>query len=351
MLNLMKTAAVAAVAATVATAGFAEVNLTSNAAGAGTAGALTATSLVEFAAERGIANIQLKDGQTGTKFTMDLAEGKIDLASGPFILPFLLGRAAGPFSNLDKETAAELGANVQILYPYTFSIFTLYSYNNKGVDSWDDIEGMKVLNGPPQGTAALNSRSLIQLYTGMKSDEDYESVTVSWGQMAQAVIDGTVDAAVVPVMFPGPRVTQAAAAGAMTMVSMPREAFEAENVQKFLNKPGSSPYVVPLADIQAAMGDEWTVISEDDMFRGLAIPGGDLVNKNVDEEVAYQLTKAHIENLDRIKSMAPFMASMKHGLTSVEASGMCGVNPVKYHPGAVRAWEEAGHVIPECAKP
>ena len=134
MLNKFTTA-VAAMSVLAASTAAAQVNLTSNAAGAGTAGALAATSLVENAAERGIANIQLKDGQTGTKYTLALAEGKIDLASGPFVLPFLMARAAGPFSNLEKEKAKELGHSIQMLYPYTFSIFVLYAYDAKGVIS------------------------------------------------------------------------------------------------------------------------------------------------------------------------------------------------------------------------
>lgn len=351
---MFKNITLAAVAATLTLTGnalHAQANLTSNAAGAGTAGALSATSLVENAAERGIANIQMKDGQTGTKYTLALAEGKIDIASAPFILPFLLSKGAGPFSNLDKEKAKELGHSIQMLYPYTFSIFTLYAYDAKGIDGWADLKGMKVLNGPPRGTAALNSRTLIQLFTGMKSEEDYETVTVNWGQMPSAIVDGTVDAAVIPVMFPGPRVTQAGAAGAMTMYSMPKEAFEAEATQKFLNKPGSTPFVAPLADIQASMGNGWTIVSEDDMFRGKAVPGGDLVHKNMDEELAYQLTKSHIENLDKIKAMAPFMATLNFGDVSEEANGLCGANIVKFHPGAVRAWEEAGFNLPDCAKP
>jgi len=285
-----------------ASASFAQVNLTSNAAGAGTAGALSATSLVENAAERGIANIQMKDGQTGTKYIMALAEGKIDLASGPFILPFLMAKAAGPYSNLEKDAAKELGHSIAMLYPYTFSIFTLYAYDSKGISGWDDLKGMKVLNGPPRGTAALNSRSLIQLFTGLKPEDDYDTVTVNWSQMPSAIIDGTVDAAVIPAMFPGPRVTQASAAG-------------------------------------------------DDMFRGKAVPGGDLVNKSMDEELAYQLTKSHIENLDEIKAMAPFMATLNFGDVSEKANGLCGANIVKFHPGAVRAWEEAGHTLPDCSKP
>ena len=201
MLKTITKAAVAATFVLSASAGFAQVNLTSNAAGAGTAGALSATSLVENAAERGIANIQMKDGQTGTKYVMALAEGKIDLASGPFILPFLMAKAAGPYSNLEKDAANELGNSIQMLYPYTFSIFTMYAYDAKGVSSWEDLKGMKVLNGPPRGTAALNSRSLIQLFTGLKSEEDYDTITVNWSQMPSAIIDGTVDAAVIPAMF------------------------------------------------------------------------------------------------------------------------------------------------------
>ena len=109
MLKAISKTAIATTLALTASAGFAQVNLTSNAAGAGTAGALSATSLVENAAAYGIANIQMKDGQTGTKYMKALAEGKIDLASGPFILPFLMAKAAGPYSNLEKDAAKELG--------------------------------------------------------------------------------------------------------------------------------------------------------------------------------------------------------------------------------------------------
>ena len=351
MLNIFKVAALAVTASFASASAMAEVNLVSNAAGAGTAGGLTATSLVGYAAERGIANIQLKDGQTGTKYMLALAEGKIDLASGPHVLPFLMGRGAGPYKKLGKEKGAELASNIQLLYPYTFSIFTLYGYDAQNITSWDDIKGKKVLNGPPKGTATMNSKSLIQLFTGLKAGDDYESVTVNWGQMPTAIVEGTADVVMIPAMFPGPRVTQASAAGAMTMISMPKDIFESEAAQKFLNKPGSSPYVVPLSEVKAAMGDGWTILSEDDMFRGKSVPGGDMVNKSMDEQLAYELTKAHIENLDAHKKIAPFMETLNFGLVDKKSSGMCGPNPVKYHKGAVRAWEEAGFKIPECAKP
>lgn len=351
MLKLIGTTALALTAALTATVAQAQVNLTAHTAGAGTAVGLTATALVGYAADAGIANIQLKDGQTGTKYMQALAEGKIDIASGPFVLPFVMSKAAGPYSSMDKDEAAALASNIQMLYPYTLSVFSLYAYDAKGIDGWGDLAGLKILNGPPRGTATLNSRSLVQIYSGLKSEEDYESVTVNWNQMPAAIIDGSVDAAVIPVAFPGPRVTQAGAAGAMSMYSMPSDTFGSEAAQKFMNKPGSVPFLAPLADIQAAMGDGWTIVSDDDTFRGKAVPGADMVNKSMDEEVAYQLTKAHIDNLETHKQLAPFMSTLNFGVIAQEVHGLCGANIVKFHPGAVRAWEEAGAEVPECAKP
>ena len=56
----------------------------------------------------------------------------------------------------------------------------------------------------------------------------------------------------------------------------------------------------PVAEIQAALGSNWTVVSEDDTFRGMSMVGGDYVSVDMDEEVAYQLTKAPIDNLDAL---------------------------------------------------
>lgn len=351
MFRTIKLAALAGSAILVAASAQAQVNLTSNTAGAGTTAGLTATALVEYAADRGIANIQLKDGQTGTNYIQALAEGKIDIANGPFILPFLLTRAAGPYASLGKEKGAELGPNIQLLYPYTLSIFTMYAYDAKGISGWEDLKNRKVVNGPPRGAATTNSRALIQLFGGAKFDDDYESVTVSWNQIPSAIIDGTADAAVIPAMFPGPRVTRASAAGAMTLYSMPKDLFASEGGQKLLNKPGSTAFTVPLADLQAAMGDGWTINSEDDMFRGMSVVGGDFVNKSMDEEIAYGLAKAHIDNIEGHKALAPFMGSLNFGVLDPKVAGLCGPNPVKFHPGAVRAWEEAGYSVPDCAKP
>ena len=351
MKSLKKLAVLATAMTFASSAAMAQVNLTFHTAGSGTPVALTATALVEQASERGVANIQLKEGQTATNYLQALAEGKIDLANGPFILPFLMTKGAGPYAKLGKEAGAELGQNIQLLYPYTLAIFTLYAYNAKGISGWDDLAGRKILNGPPRGAATGNSRALAQFFGGVKHGQDYESVTVNWNQASAAIVDGTADAAVLTVHFPGPRETRNIAAGAMTMWSMPKAMFESDKAQKLLNKPGSGAYTAPVSFIQEKMGSDWTIVSEDDTFRGMAVTGGDFVNKSMDEETAYQLTKAHIDNLEAIKNVAPFMSTLNYGILDTKVAGLCGPNPVKFHAGAVRAWEEAGHSIPDCAKP
>ena len=57
------------------------------------------------------------------------------------------------------------------------------------------------------------------------------------------------------------------------------------------------------------------------------------------------------KNSNKIGNKPPGFNS-PHGTTALVtgSSGMCGANPIKYHKGAVRAWEEAGYKIADCAK-
>ncbi|MEM7378538.1 MAG: C4-dicarboxylate ABC transporter substrate-binding protein, partial [Pseudomonadota bacterium] len=77
----------ALVAATaMSTASTAEVNLSAVSASPGGSTHLSPSHLVEIAGKRGIANIQLADGQTLTNSIQNVAEGKTDIAASPHIL-------------------------------------------------------------------------------------------------------------------------------------------------------------------------------------------------------------------------------------------------------------------------
>lgn len=325
----------------------AQVNLTAETASPGGATHLAPTHLAEIAGTQGIANIQLTDGQTLTNSIQNVAEGKTDIASAPHILPFLMSRGVGPYGSLGKEKGAELASNLRAIYPYTLGIFFLYAYDAKGVGGWDDIEGRKIFNGPPRGGALNNARTMIEIITGLKDGEGYEGMQANWGQAASIISGGEPDAVVLPELFPGSRVATVAASGKMTGWSMPLAAYETEAMQKYMRAPGSAPVEIPIAELEEIMGEDWSFVSEDGTFRALATIGGDLVHKDMDEELVYQLVKAYVASMDELKKKAPYAANVNYDNPGL---GMCGANPIKYHKGAARAWEEAGYDLPDCAK-
>ena len=189
----------------------------------------------------------------------------------------------------------------------------------------------------------------MRLVTGLEEKKDYTGIQVNWGQAVKTIQDGSADAFVLPMSFPDSRVVAALASGNMTIWSMPVEAFEGEQFGKFTKRPGTVAVTVPISDM--GWGADVSVVSEDSNFRCPGTVGGEIVNLSMDFDTAKALTKAFLDGLEDVYlAKAPFMPNSWHGETDVALTDMCGLNPLKYHPGAVAAWEEAGYSIPDCAK-
>ena len=284
----------------------AQVNLTAETASPGGATHLSPAHMTEIAGTKGIANIQLADGQTLTNSIQNVAEGKTDIAATPYILPFLMSRGVGPYGSLGKEKGAELASNLRAINPFTLGIFLLYAYDAKNIGGWDDLKGRKIYNGPPRGGALTNARSMIQIVAGLKDGEDYEGLQVNWGQGRTLVTSGEPDAIVLPELFPGSRLTSVTAAGKMTGWSMPKAAYESEAMQKYMQAPGSAPVTMDIATLRETMGSDWTFVSEDGTFRAFATIGGNVVHKDMDEQLVYDLVTAYVATLDELKAKAPY---------------------------------------------
>ncbi len=327
----------------------AQTILTAETAAPSSAPGVSVIALSEAAAKAGVADIQVSTGQTLTNSVQNVAEGKSDIAAAPFILPFLLSRGVGPYASLGKEKGAELASNLRVLYTYRISVMGLYAYDSTNLGGWDDIEGRKIFNGPPRGAALTNARLFIKLNTGLEDGKGYTGVQVNWGQAVKTIQDGSADAFVLPMSFPDGRLTAALASGDITIWSLPKDVYEGEAFANVVKIPGTVAVELPIADMGYSEGV--SVVSEDDTYRGPGTVGGEVVNASMDFDTAKALTKAFIDNLDGVyMAKAPFMPNAWHGETDTELTDMCGNNPLKYHPGAVAAWEEAGYTIPDCAK-
>lgn len=346
----MRTIGISLVAAVSLSVGAnAQTILTAETAAPNTTPGISIIALSEAAALEGVADIQVTSGQTLTNSVQNVAMGTTDIAAAPFILPFLLSRGVGPYAALGEEQGAELASELAVLYTYRISVQGLMAFDSTGLSGWDDIEGRTVYNGPPRGAALTNARLLIRTNTGLEEGTGYTGVQVNWGQAVTTMLDGSAEAFVLPMSFPDPRVGAAMASGDMSIFSVSPEVFESEAFQNIGNLPGSVLFTIPVEDM--GYGDGVTVVSEDGLFRGPATVGADIVRVDMDFEMARALTAAFIANIETIYHLkAPFMPVTWHGETALEFTDMCGPNPLRYHPGAVAAWEDAGYTIPECAQ-
>jgi len=325
------------------------VKLTMTSASPGGATDIAAKNLAELAAANNIATIQVQGGKTLTRTLRELAEGKIDISAAPFVLHFLMGKGLGPYSDLKKDgKGAALQKNLRLLYPYHLASFYLIAFQSTGIDSWDKLKGKTVFNGPPRGGALISARSAIRLNTGMNEGKGYTGKQIAWGQANSLFLDRSVDAAVRPGVNPADYMPIYMAAGKINIVSMPKDKFESPAFRKFQKSPGKVPNVFPVSEL-AHYGPNAKIISEDGMFRTFADTGGDMVHKNMDKKVAKALTAAFIKGIPALQKKVPFAKTTLYGTIDDAKMGMCNAG-VKFHPGAVEAWEEAGHSVPACAK-
>ncbi|MGG7564553.1 TAXI family TRAP transporter solute-binding subunit [Rhodovulum sp. DZ06] len=350
-MNPIKTAVAGILAAAFGlSAANAQQNLTAETSSPGNSPHVAVLHLAEVASEAGVANLQVQEGQTLTKSVLNVAEGRTDISAMPLILGFLLDKGRGPYAK-QGENGAALAANLRALYPYNAGAYGLFALESEGIDAWEELRGKTVFNGPPRGAALVNARQAIQLAAGLKDGEDYKGHQVNWGQVSTLLVDGSVDAFVMPITFPSERVTIMQSAGDVVIVSTPKDIFESEGYQRIFKAPGNVPIIVKWEDMGYAEGAGVRLVSEDATFRGMGTAFADVVNKDMSFDLAKALTAAHIATLDRIKVKVPYGGTVNFGVLDADASGFCGPNPVKYHPGAVAAWEEAGYEVPACARP
>ncbi len=340
----------AAAVAFAASSANAQTILSAETAAPGGIGHFNLMHVAQTASEAGVANIQVLENQTLTNSVLNVAEGKSDMANTPAILPFLLSRNLGPYSGLEDGKGAELVGNLRMMVPFNFSAHALYGFATSGITSYDQLEGKTILNGPPNGGALTNGRAYLQAITGLEEGNGYNGVQVGWGQMTQAVLDGTADINMLPIGFPDDSIVAASSAGVVNVISMPKDIFESEAFQKLMTAPGRAPVVIENGDLGYGDNANVRLISEDGVFRGVNIAGMMLVNANVADDVVKGMVAEYIRTMDDLIAKSPALKNGGIGVVAQEFTAVCGPNPVKYHPGAVAAWEEAGYAIPDCAE-
>lgn len=310
--------------------------LTAEGGGQGSSSHVPLVALGKAASNAGVAELQVTDGNTLTKSILNIALGKTDMGIVPVAAANLLSAGKGPYKKLDKGKRTMLKSNLRTLFGFEAGYYGLITYADSGIQSLADIKGKKVLVGPPSGAASANAIKIIAAETGYKPNEDYEAVKMGWGAVSTAFTDRKVDLLVRPATWPSAIYTQLQASGEIRIIG----GTDKLKQSKLAKAKGMEVISVPTS--QLGEGNYTFNNSTDGHVDVLAYKMVAAVNKNLDEETVYQITKAFFTDYDEAMKAAAWMPALKIDQVTIglKAAG------IPIHPGALRYYQEAGIGIP-----
>lgn len=227
----------------------------------------------------------------------------------------------GDFEGRQIENTRALAS----VYPNAVQLVTL---TESDIHSIADLAGKRVSVGAPGSGTELNARALLEA-NGV-SYSDFTPQRLNFNETADAIRDGDIDAGFWSVGPPTSSILNLAATRDIRLIGLSDE--EIANAQEV--EAVFAPY-----ELAAGMYD-----GMDEAVQTIGIPNVLVVNADMDEELAYQLTHLLFENIDELIAVHPAAND-----TTVEFT--MGSTPVPLHPGAIRYFEEVGADIPDNLRP
>ena len=227
----------------------------------------------------------------------------------------------GDFEGRQIENTRALAS----VYPNAVQLVTL---TESDIHSIADLAGKRVSVGAPGSGTELNARALLEA-NGV-SYSDFTPQRLNFNETADAIRDGDIDAGFWSVGPPTSSILNLAATRDIRLIGLSDE--EIANAQEV--EAVFAPY-----ELAAGMYD-----GMDEAVQTIGIPNVLVVNADMDEELAYQLTQLLFENTDELIAVHPAAND-----TTIEFT--MNSTPVPLHPGALRYFEEVGAEIPDRLRP
>ncbi|MCS2608406.1 TAXI family TRAP transporter solute-binding subunit [Halomonas dongshanensis] len=227
----------------------------------------------------------------------------------------------GDFEGRQIENARALAS----VYPNAVQLVTLAESD---IHTIADLAGKRVSVGAPGSGTELNARALLEA-NGI-SYEDFTPQRLNFNETADAIRDGDIDAGFWSVGPPTSSILNLATTRDVRLIGLSDE--EISNAQE--EEPVFATY-----ELAAGMYD-----GMDEAVQTIGIPNVLVVNADMDEELAYELTQLLFENIDELIAVHPAAND-----TTVEFT--LNSTPVPLHPGAIRYFEETGTEIPDRLRP
>jgi len=199
--------------------------------------------------------------------------------------------------------------------------FTVVARAGAGIETFDDLEGMRVnIGNPGSGQRVLMERMMEEM--GWTTDSFQLASELQAAEQSQALCDNNIDAMVYSVGHPSGSIQEATTACESVLVPVDNEASQ-------------------------------SLIENNDYYRQATIPGGMyrgndqdtttfgvgatlVTREDVSADVVYELVRAVFENFDQFKGLHPAFANLER--EQMVNDGLS----APLHEGARRYYEEAG---------
>ena len=199
------------------------------------------------------------------------------------------------------------------------SVLHIVTLDRTGVNAVPDMKGKKIAAGPAGGGSVQMIKSVFSVYDEI-AFEDVTPSYVSYSDGVTALKDGNVDAALIGAGYPAAAVLELGATEKVKFVTISEEKLAALHERYPYYKGVSIPKSVYKTDADV---------------RVMGVSNVLVVNANMDEQTAYEITKAVYAHLDEL---AQYHAAVK----KVDIEDAANVAGVPLHPGAMKYFKEQG---------
>ena len=208
---------------------------------------------------------------------------------------------------------------IRALFPIPSLTMHFVVSEKSGVTSFADLEGKTILLG--KGSFGAREGAKYLALFGLEG-----KVTIAEVELSNAVAalkNGQIDAFVTAGSYPAPNVIEAAASIGVTVLSLNDEQIALTNRTKITIPAGTYP------------GQDADIVTT-------SLPVAAFATTKMSDETAYLLTKTFWEQLQKMGETAPWWKGVGEGLM--------GSVTTKFHPGAVRYYDEVGIALTDDQK-
>tara|TARA_B100000929_G_scaffold288075_1_gene275851 strand:- start:54 stop:1016 length:963 start_codon:yes stop_codon:yes gene_type:complete len=211
------------------------------------------------------------------------------------------------------------------IYPNAVQIVTMA---DSDIDSLEDLEGKVVSVGAPGSGTELNARAILEA-NGISYD-DFDPRRLNFNETADALRDGDIDAGFWSVGPPTSSILNLATTSDVRLIGLSDE----EVAKAREDEPVFAPY-----ELKAGLYE-----GMEEAVQTLGVPNVLIASSEMDEELAYQITKTLFEQTDELIAIHPAAND-----TTVEFS--VNSTPIAFHPGALRYYEKVGAEVQDKQRP